>query len=144
MGLYCVLPLRSATQRPLLGFSGPQSPAPYWWREARTLSGALGTGGPGEAPGSAAARGRHGGGAGGHPSPFALCLLRLADVTLGGGAGGPLRHYWLRAAPPSPAAGQHFRAGKGAGFKFENPGDGGGVERGTGPSAQAPGEGART
>ena len=58
-----------------------------------------------------------------------------------GGAGGPLRHYWLRAAPPSPAAGQHVRAGKGAGFKFENPGSGGGVKRGMGPQCASAGGG---
>lgn len=34
-------------------------------------------------------------------------------------------------APPSPSDGQHVQAGKGAGFKFENPGDRGGVGRGT-------------
>lgn len=78
------------------------------------------------------------------PSPICSLPLEARGRHLGGGAGGPLRHYWLCAAPPSPAAGQHVRAGKGAGFKFENPGYGGGVERGTGPSAQAPGEGART
>ena len=58
-----------------------------------------------------------------------------------GGALGPRRHYWLRAAPPSPAAGQHVRAGKGAGFKFENPGDGGGVRRGIGPQCASAGGG---
>lgn len=52
------------------------------------------------------------------PLPTTICCRHLQ-----GGAGELLRHYWLRTAPPSPCAGLQVRAGKGAGFKFENPGD---------------------
>lgn len=74
-------------------------------------------------------------------------ICRLSPEARGrhlqGGTGEPLKLYWLRAAPPSPAAGQHVRAGKGAGFKFENPAVGAGLSGEPGRNAQAPREGLR-
>lgn len=74
-------------------------------------------------------------------------ICRLSPEARGrhlrGGTGEPLKLYWLRAAPPSPAAGQHVRAGKGAGFKFENPAVGAGLSGEPGRNAQALGEGLR-
>ena len=61
----------------------------------------------------------------GQRAPLPICPLPTAACCrhLQGGAGELVRHYWLRSAPPSPSDGLQVRAGKGAGFKFENPGD---------------------
>lgn len=125
------MPISLSDPRLLLSISGPQFSSPELIEKALHLkwySGPLVSGR--EAP----ARSLHVGAAEAGP---AGTLAHLPAASCGwlpspSGRGGELlRHYWLQAAPPSPSAGQHVQAGKRAGFKFENPGDRGGVGQGT-------------
>lgn len=91
----------------------------------------------------AAARGRRRGGAGGHPRPFAGCLLGLAGVTCGAGPGS-FRGTIGRVRPrPLPLLVHTFRREKEqvSNLKTRAIRAGLGGERSC--SAQAPGEGAQ-